>query len=210
MELDRFQNLEIILVCGLPGSGKSHFARTHFLQSGRKRVNRKEIRRLLFEMTNFGQKWSEKDFAASDEFLVKHVERKIVEHLLQNHQKLLIDNTSVSRESRKGYLSIAHQHGKEHRGHLPRHPRASLHGAQQVPGGFPARDGHLPAWPKRSCPRYPRATGTSSSIDLLRRGWRRRRRGFSPLISETGARSRLRCGGSPMACREEPCSPPRG
>lgn len=112
MELDRFQNLEIILVCGLPGSGKSHFARAHFLQSGRKRVNRKEIRRLLFEMTHFGQKWTEKDFAASDEFLVKHVERKIVEHLLQNHQKLLVDNTSVSREARKSYLTIAHQMGR--------------------------------------------------------------------------------------------------
>lgn len=112
MDIHRFQGFDIVLVCGLPGSGKSHFARTHFLQSGRKRVNRKEIRRLLFEMTNFGQKWSEKEFASNDEFLVKHVERKIIEHLLQAKQKLLIDNTNISIESRKQYLTIAHQTGK--------------------------------------------------------------------------------------------------
>ena len=112
MELARFQNLDIILVCGLPGSGKSHFARTHFQQSGRKRVNRKEIRRLLFEMTNFGQEWSEKDFATNDEFLVGHVEKKIIEHLLQAKQRLLIDNTHVSREARKHYIAMARQAGK--------------------------------------------------------------------------------------------------
>jgi predicted kinase len=112
MELARFQNLDIILVCGLPGSGKSHFARARFQQSGRKRVNRKEIRRLLYQMTNFGQAWSEKDFDTNDEFLVGHVERKIIEHLLQEKKKLLIDNTHVSRESRKHYVAMARQAGK--------------------------------------------------------------------------------------------------
>jgi predicted kinase len=112
MDLGRFSNIDIILVCGLPGSGKSHFARTHFLQSGRKRVNRKEIRRLLFEMTSFGQKWSEKEFASHDEFLVQHVERKIIEHCLEEKQKILVDNTHVSRESRKAYLGIARQAGR--------------------------------------------------------------------------------------------------
>jgi predicted kinase len=112
MDLGRFQGLDIIVVCGLPGSGKSHFASASFAGTGRLRVNRKELRRLLFEMTHFGQKWSEKDFASSDEFLVGHVERKIIEHFLQNHKKLLIDNTSMSQESRKGYITIAHQSGK--------------------------------------------------------------------------------------------------
>ena len=112
MELARFQNLDIVLVCGLPGSGKSHFARAHFLQSGRKRVNRKEIRRFLFEMTTFGQKWSEKEFASHDDFLVQHVEKKIIEHLLQTKQRILVDNTHVSRESRKPYIAIARQAGK--------------------------------------------------------------------------------------------------
>ncbi len=112
MDLGKFQNLDIVLVCGLPGSGKSHFARAFFVKSGRKRINRKEIRRHLFEMTSFGQRWTEAEFAGNDEFLVKHVERKIVEHFLQNHQKLLLDNTNISRESRKPYLTIAHQSGR--------------------------------------------------------------------------------------------------
>jgi len=112
MDLQRLQNVDIIVVCGLPGSGKSHFASAYFSGSGRLRVNRKELRRLLFEMTHFGQKWSEKEFASSDEFLVAHVERKIIEHFLQNHKKLLIDNTSMSRESRKHYVTIARQAGR--------------------------------------------------------------------------------------------------
>jgi predicted kinase len=112
MDLGRFQNLDIVVVCGLPGSGKSHFAGANFSNTGRLRVNRKELRRLLFEMTHFGQKWTEKEFASSDEFLVGHLERKIVEHFLQGHKKLLIDNTSMSRESRKVYLTIARQTGK--------------------------------------------------------------------------------------------------
>jgi predicted kinase len=63
-------------------------------------------------MTSFGQKWTEAEFAGNDEFLVKHVERKIVEHFLQNRQKLLLDNTNISLESRKPYLTIAHQAGR--------------------------------------------------------------------------------------------------
>ena len=63
-------------------------------------------------MTNFGQEWSEKDFATNDEFLVGHVEKKIIEHLLQTKQRLLIDNTHVSREARKHYIAMARQAGK--------------------------------------------------------------------------------------------------
>jgi predicted kinase len=107
MDLARFQALDVVLVCGLPGAGKSHFCRSRFQDSGRLRVNRKEIRGLLYEMLSFGRKWSEADFNSSDEFLVKHVERKIIEHLLQNRKKVLIDNTSVSASSRKSYLGIA-------------------------------------------------------------------------------------------------------
>jgi predicted kinase len=109
MDLNKFHDLDVVLVCGLPGSGKSHFSGENFRDSGRNRVNRKEIHHLLYEMIHFGGKWSEAKFDALDEFLVKHVERKIIEHLLQNKKKVLIDNTSVSAESRKGYISIAQQ-----------------------------------------------------------------------------------------------------
>lgn len=103
----KFHNLDIILVCGLPGAGKSYFSRKVFMNTGRKRVNRKEIRRLLFEMTNFGEKWSEKNFSSVDDHLVKHTERKMIEHLLSGGEKLLVDNTGINADSRAVYVKIA-------------------------------------------------------------------------------------------------------
>ena len=109
MDLVAFQDLDVVLICGLPGSGKSHFAGTYFKDSDRKRINRKEIRRLLYEMMNFGAPWREELFSEKDEFLVKHVERKIIEHLLQDRGSALIDNTSISSSSRRNYINIARQ-----------------------------------------------------------------------------------------------------
>jgi predicted kinase len=106
-DISSFHQFDIILVCGLPGAGKSHFSRKEFMGKGRKRVNRKEIRRLLYEMTNFGESWSEEDFSSVSEHLVKHTERKIIEHLLVSGEKILIDNTSVTPDSRKLYARIA-------------------------------------------------------------------------------------------------------
>jgi tRNA uridine 5-carbamoylmethylation protein Kti12 len=109
MDLSKFESLDIILICGLPGSGKSRFSRQFFAETGRDRVNRKEIHRLLYEMIHFGKRWTEKEFDELDEHLVKHVERKIIEQLLQSNQKVLVDNTSVSASSRKTYVGIAQQ-----------------------------------------------------------------------------------------------------
>ncbi|MEW5816004.1 MAG: ATP-binding protein [Spirochaetota bacterium] len=109
MDLSRFHSLDIVLVCGLPGAGKSYFSKKFFADSGRKRINRKEIRRLLYEMMMFGEKWKEEYFNEHDEFLVKHVERKILEHLLQNKNRVLLDNSSVTSSSRKIYSTIARQ-----------------------------------------------------------------------------------------------------
>jgi predicted kinase len=62
----------------------------------------------MYEMTSFGNKWKG-EYDVDDEFLVKHVERKIFEHFLQIREKVLIDNPSVTKSSRKNYLSIAEQ-----------------------------------------------------------------------------------------------------
>jgi tRNA uridine 5-carbamoylmethylation protein Kti12 len=107
MDLSRFFTLDAVLVCGLPGSGKSHFSSSFFDRDGRKRINRKEIRRLLYEMTSFGKAWREDLFNDHDELLVHHVERKIYEHLLQAHSPVLVDSTNMTVESRQHYVTVA-------------------------------------------------------------------------------------------------------
>lgn len=109
MKLQPFYELNIVLVCGLPASGKSHFSRRYFDRDERKRVNRKEIRKSLYRMTQFGREWREEYFDTGDEGLVKHVERRILEHLLHSGERVLVDNTSVSAASRRSYLNLARQ-----------------------------------------------------------------------------------------------------
>ena len=112
MTLEQFRKCDIVLVCGLPGSGKSFFSRKYFAKSGRKRVNRKEIRHYLYEMLTFNDKWSEEKFDLVDENLVKHIEKKTIEQLLQVGAQLLIDNNSISAASREAYVAIAERNKK--------------------------------------------------------------------------------------------------
>ena len=107
MTLEQFRKSDMLLVCGLPGSGKSYFAKKYFAKSGRKRVSRKEIRRSLYEMFTFNDKWSEEKFDLVDENLVKHIEKKTIEQLFQLGEQLLIDNLSISASSREAYVSMA-------------------------------------------------------------------------------------------------------
>jgi len=100
-------SMDIILLCGLYGAGKTKFAKQHFLNSNRFRISRSEIRKNLFEMAYFGKKWTAEAFSEDNDFLVKHVERKILEHILHHKQKSLIINTFVSTKSRKRFINIA-------------------------------------------------------------------------------------------------------
>jgi tRNA uridine 5-carbamoylmethylation protein Kti12 len=106
-DFSKMHIFDIILVCGLPSSGKSYFARHEFATKERRRISRKEIRRFIYEMTNFGDKWSEQLFSSVEEPLVKHTERKMIEHLLSIGEKVLVDNTSITVDSRKLYTTIA-------------------------------------------------------------------------------------------------------
>ena len=112
MTLEQFRRCDMLLVCGLPGSGKSYFARKYFAKSGRKRVNRKEVMKTLYEMTTFNDKWSEDKFDLVDENLAKHIEKKIIEHLFQLGEPLLIDNMSISAASRQEYITMAARNKK--------------------------------------------------------------------------------------------------
>ncbi len=112
MGLNKFHNLDIILIAGLYGSGKNHLVKKYFKQHNRVRVSRLEIRRSLFEMANYGKLWNYKDFNEEDDILVKHVERKVVEHNMQKKNKILVINTFVSAKSRNRFIKLAKDNGK--------------------------------------------------------------------------------------------------
>jgi predicted kinase len=109
MDLAKIDYLDIILLCGMYGSGKMEFAVKHFKGKGRARVSRSEIRKDLYEMINFGDSWTSDRFTEEDDALVKHIERKTVEQLLYLKKKILVINTFVTKKSRQGFVDIARQ-----------------------------------------------------------------------------------------------------
>ncbi len=107
MELGRLHNLDLIMVCGLYGAGKTGFGMLHFREKGRLRISRSEIRKHLYEMMHYGEPWSPGEFNEEDDILVKHIERKMVEHFVHHKRKILIVNTFVTRKSRERIVKIA-------------------------------------------------------------------------------------------------------
>jgi len=107
MDINRFHNCDIVLLCGVYGSGKTSFAFKNFKFHDRVRISRSKIRKLIFEMTNFGDKWAAESFSEKDYFFTKHIERKLIEHYLHNNQKVLIINTFITKKSRKRFIDFA-------------------------------------------------------------------------------------------------------
>ena len=107
MTIEDFHKFDIILLCGLYGSGKNMFSLEHFKGKGRDRISRNEIRQHMYQMTHFGEKWAATHFTEEDDVLVKHIERKILEHFLHNKHKVLIINTFSSAASRKRFVEMA-------------------------------------------------------------------------------------------------------
>ncbi|MBN2436571.1 MAG: ATP-binding protein [Spirochaetes bacterium] len=111
--LERLKSLDLLLVCGLYGAGKNELAQKYFNTGQWNRVSRNEIRKLMFEMTRFGSQWTAESFNEEDDVLVKHIERKILEHYLHNKRKVLVINTFATIKSRQRFLSIAKNFGRK-------------------------------------------------------------------------------------------------
>ncbi|MDA3900917.1 MAG: hypothetical protein PF637_10405 [Spirochaetes bacterium] len=60
--IERLKSLDILLVCGLYGSGKNEFALRYFDNGLWNRISRNEMRKLMFEMTHFGRSWMSESF----------------------------------------------------------------------------------------------------------------------------------------------------
>ena len=99
---NKFDDLQVILICGNYNSGKSHLAHTRF--KSRKRINRTEIRHFLKEMFSHGEPWTQEDYSEKNEPMVKHIESTILKSLLEQNEKIIIDNTSVTEKSRARYI----------------------------------------------------------------------------------------------------------
>jgi predicted kinase len=108
MDISKFHQLNIVLLCGLYGSGKTEFALKYFKGKDRSRISRSEIRKHMYEMIHFGEKWASDNFTEENDALVKHIERKTLEHFLFNKQKVLIVNTFLTKKSRKWFIEMAH------------------------------------------------------------------------------------------------------
>jgi len=109
MDTSKMDNLDIILLCGLYGSGKTEFATKYFLGKDRNRISRSDIRKSMYEMTNFGERWTPDRFSEDTDALVKHIERKIVEHFTHQKKKILIINTYITKKSRQSIIELARQ-----------------------------------------------------------------------------------------------------
>ncbi|HPC41473.1 MAG TPA: ATP-binding protein [Spirochaetota bacterium] len=109
MDTSKMDHLDIILLCGLYGSGKTEFAMKYFLGKDRNRISRSDIRKSMYEMTNFGEKWTPDRFSEDTDALVKHIERKIVEHFSHQKKKILIINTYITKKSRQAIVDLARQ-----------------------------------------------------------------------------------------------------
>jgi predicted kinase len=112
MDTSKMDHLDIILLGGLYGSGKTEFAVKYFAGKDRSRVSRSDIRKSMYEMTNFGEKWTPDRFSEDTDALVKHIERKIVEHLTHQKKKILIINTYITKKSRQNTIELARQSKK--------------------------------------------------------------------------------------------------
>ncbi len=109
MDLTKMHGMNIVLLCGIYGSGKMEFARKYFLGKERSRVSRSEIRRAMYEMANFGEHWTPERFSEENDSLVKHIERKTVEHFLHFKKNVLVINTFATKKSRRSIIETARQ-----------------------------------------------------------------------------------------------------
>lgn len=102
MEKNKWNDLQVILICGNYNSGKSMLADKHFKKW--KRINRNEIRRFIKSMTSHGDGWTQADYTPQMEHLVKHIEITMFRYYLEKHERVVIDSTSMTVKARQRYL----------------------------------------------------------------------------------------------------------
>ena len=107
--VDSVRELDLVLVAGVQGSGKTTI--TTGLFRDRVRVNLDEIRFFYKRMTTGGV-WTSDDWRPAIEPLFRKIEDDVLRFNLQSGQRVVVDNTNISRKSRAHYLALAKALGK--------------------------------------------------------------------------------------------------
>ncbi len=101
---------DLILICGIPASGKTYLAKNRY--RNRIRLNRDDIRFSHKQMISYGQMWTQSDFDSELERIFSDYEIGLLQYHLQRGQKIVVDNTNVTRTRRKPYIETAKTLGK--------------------------------------------------------------------------------------------------
>jgi predicted kinase len=107
--VDSVRDLDLVLVAGVQGSGKTTL--TTQLFRDRIRINLDEIRFFYKRMTT-GTDWRNDDWRPAIEPLFRKIEEDCLRFNLQAGQRVVVDNTNISRRSRAHYCAIAKTLGK--------------------------------------------------------------------------------------------------
>jgi predicted kinase len=96
--------MKIIMIKGLPGSGKSTWAK-HYLRAnpGTVRINNDDIQKMLFD----------REFVEGEAKTVDAVRNAILEGVISRKKDILIDNTNLHPKHEIYYKAVATQHKYE-------------------------------------------------------------------------------------------------
>lgn len=90
---------KLIMLRGLPASGKSTYAKEMVRKHGYKRVNRDELR----EMIDLGK------YSPESEIIIKEVQEQIIRRLIRHNQTVIVDNTNLKPEDREYFEYLAEE-----------------------------------------------------------------------------------------------------
>lgn len=88
---------KLIMLRGLPASGKSTYAKEMVRKHGYKRVNRDDLR----EMIDLGK------YSPESEIIIKEVQEQIIRRLIRHNQTVIVDNTNLKPEDQEYFEYLA-------------------------------------------------------------------------------------------------------